>query len=65
MMHAHMGRSSEPAVFGAVALGWAIWLSRNDVVFNRNTTNSFMQVIFKGWIKSWLLLLKKKRRAIS
>jgi len=32
---------------GATALCWAIWLSRNDVSFNRTTINSFMQVIFR------------------
>jgi len=37
---------------GATALYWAIWLSRNDVVFIR-TSKSFLQAVFRGtsWIR--------------
>jgi hypothetical protein len=43
---------------GASALCWAIWLSRNDVVFNNTRVVTPMQVIFQGthWICCWALL---------
>jgi hypothetical protein len=43
----------------AAALCWAIWLSRNDVVFNSTKSNSSMQVTGIYWIRSWLLLFKE------
>ena len=33
---------------GVAAMCWAIWLSRNDIVFNRKPPNSYLQVIFRG-----------------
>ena len=49
---------------GIAALCWAVWLCRNDVVFNGSKTNSFVQVIFKGtyWARQWSLLLKEDDR---
>jgi hypothetical protein len=42
--------SSNRQIFlvGIGAMLWAIWLSRNDVVFNKVTISSSMQVIFRG-----------------
>jgi len=49
-------------IVGVAALCWAIWLSRNDVVFSKTTTNSFSQLIFRGtyWIRLWSQLSKEK-----
>jgi hypothetical protein len=49
---------------GATALYWAIWLSMNDVVFNRISTKSILQVVFRGiyWIREWMLLFKEEER---
>jgi hypothetical protein len=49
-------------IVGMTAMCWAIWLNRNDVVFQREVTNSFLQVIFRGtfWIRQWLLLSKEE-----
>jgi hypothetical protein len=33
---------------GASAFCWAIWLSRNDVVFDKSPIKSFMQVLYMG-----------------
>jgi hypothetical protein len=33
---------------GASAMYWVIWLTRNEVVFDRITTSSYLQVIFRG-----------------
>jgi len=35
---------------GVAAVCWAIWRSRNDIVFNRTIFNLIMQVIFRGHI---------------
>jgi hypothetical protein len=34
-------------IVGMAVMCWAIWLNRNDVVFQRKVTNSFLQVIFR------------------
>jgi hypothetical protein len=43
---------------GASALCWAIWLTRNDVVFDECQPKTFMQVLFRGthWLRRWALL---------
>lgn len=45
---------------GFSAICWAIWLNRNDMVFNCAKANTFMQVIFRAtyWARSWSLLLR-------
>lgn len=45
-------------IMGMVAMCWAIWLIRNDAVFQKKVTNSYLEVIFKGtyWIRQWFLL---------
>jgi hypothetical protein len=50
-------------LIGAAALCWALWLCRNDVVFQRSIPNSFAQVIFRGHFGSGVsrFYLKRKR----
>jgi hypothetical protein len=45
-------------VIGVAALCWAIWISRNELVFNKSQYVSILQVIFRGvfWIRSWAIL---------
>jgi hypothetical protein len=52
-------------LIGASALCWAIWLSRNDVIFKNSTTDSFLQVIFRATygIRCWSLLSKEEERS--
>jgi hypothetical protein len=63
-------------LLGAAALCWAIWLNRNDMVFNNVKSNTFIKVIFSTtyWIRTWLLLhkseearemLKKKKKGYN
>ena len=45
---------------GASALCWAIWLSKNDVVFDKSPTKTYMQVLYRGthWLRFWAQLQK-------
>jgi hypothetical protein len=47
---------------GASAICWAIWLTRNDIIFDKTAAPSYLQVIFRGtyWIRSWFLLQKEE-----
>jgi hypothetical protein len=47
---------------GASAICWAIWLTQNDIIFDKATTSSYLQVIFRRiyWTKSWSLLQKEE-----
>lgn len=46
------------SLVGASAIYWAIWLSRNDVIFNNVRTPSSLEVTLRGthWICFWALL---------
>jgi len=43
---------------GVAALCWAIWNTRNDIIFNRIKYNSILQLIFRGtyWLRFWAQL---------
>jgi hypothetical protein len=49
------GKLKRQALAGASAFCWAIWLSRNDVVFDKSLIKTFLQVLFRGthWLRSW------------
>ena len=49
---------------GASAICWAIWLTRNDIVFDKILAPFYLQVIFRGtyWARSWPLTEKKEDR---
>jgi hypothetical protein len=51
---------------GVAAFCWAIWISRNDIVFHKSNSLSILQVMFRGthWIKSWAILSKEDGRII-
>ena len=40
-------------MLGLVALCWALWLNRNDTVFDKKNSNSPLQVIYREtyWIR--------------
>jgi hypothetical protein len=50
-------------LLGVAVVCWAIWLSRNDVVFQRSKPNSCLLLIFRGafWIRSWSVLTKEEK----
>ena len=49
---------------GASVICWAIWLTRNDIVFDKALAPSYLQVIFKGtyWTRYQSLLQKEEDR---
>jgi hypothetical protein len=49
---------------GLAALLWALWLNRNEAVFQNSLSNSFVQVIFRGtyWTRCWSLLSKEEEK---
>lgn len=50
---------------GAIAICWAIWLSRNDVVFNKSPIKTYMQVLYRGtyWCRFWAQLQRHEEDA--
>ncbi|KAJ1255192.1 hypothetical protein BS78_K280700 [Paspalum vaginatum] len=59
-----MSKLRNQILAGTAALFWAIWLCRNDMVFNRTPITSFLQVIFRAtyWIRSCSPLFKEEER---
>ncbi len=55
-----VNKKSKLILFGASALCWVLWLSRNDSVFDKSPTVTYMQVIFKAtyWLRLWAQLQK-------
>ena len=51
---------------GFSALCWSIWKCRNDIVFNKNKTCNFLQVIHMvaHWVQLWAFLLSPDQRDI-
>ena len=42
----------------ASALLWTIWLTRNEIVFDKRKPKSLLQVLFRGtyWLRQWAIL---------
>jgi hypothetical protein len=42
-------------LIGTSAFCWAIWLSRNDVMFDKTPIKSFMQILYREmyWLHFW------------
>jgi hypothetical protein len=52
-------------LIGMVAFCWALWISRNDLVFQKSQFKSILQVMFRGaFIRSWFVLSKEEERII-
>jgi hypothetical protein len=47
---------------GLGAMVWSIWLSRNDLVFNKTPISSYMQVMFRVtyWTRTWAVFQKEE-----
>jgi hypothetical protein len=48
----------------AATLPWAIWLTRNEVVFDKYKLKSFLQILFRGthWLRQWAKLQRHDDR---
>lgn len=53
-------------LIGVAAFCWALWISRNEIVFQRSKSKSILQVIFRGmfWTRRWSILSKEEGRII-
>lgn len=50
-------------LLGVSSFGWSIWLSRNDVVFEKKKHSKyFLQVLLKGthWFRLWAKFLRSE-----
>jgi hypothetical protein len=61
--------SSKPmnlVLIGMAAFCWALWISRNDLVFQKSQYKFIFQVIFRGtfWIRSLSVISKEEGRII-
>ncbi|WVZ61530.1 hypothetical protein U9M48_011391 [Paspalum notatum var. saurae] len=52
------------SIAGAAALIWAIWLQRNDCVFDRKQPKSLLQVLFREtfWLRQWAKLQRHEEQ---
>jgi hypothetical protein len=58
------GNMRKLILVGIGAILWGIWLSRNDVVFDKRQVLSYMQVIYRAthWTKTWAIFQKEEDR---
>jgi hypothetical protein len=51
-------KNRKQILVGATALCWAIWTSRNDIIFDNSPLPIYMQVLFRAthWCRLWVLL---------
>lgn len=49
-------------LIGAIAVCWAVWMSRNDIVFNKSSSHNALQVLFRAtyWIRCWSKMSKEE-----
>ena len=52
---------------GVSAICWAMWLSRNDIVFDKVNPQPCLQILFRATygIRFWALLQKEDKLTIS
>ena len=53
-------KDKKQMLVGSSALCWAIWTSRNDMVFDKSPFKTYLQVLFRAtyWCRQWALLQK-------
>ena len=49
-------------IVGGGGICWAIWLTRNNIFFDKTILPSYLHVIFKeiDWARSWSILQKQE-----
>jgi hypothetical protein len=55
-------RTNRLVITGVSVFCWAIWISRNDLVFNNVSIFIYLQVLFRGtyWLRFWAQLQKNE-----
>jgi hypothetical protein len=58
------GNMRKLILVGIGAILWGIWLSRNDVIFDKSSILSYMQVIYRAthWTRTWSIFQKEEDR---
>ena len=59
-MFGYNTRAKNPILIEASAVYWALWLSKNEVVFDKTLPKSYLQVLFRVtyWLRFWAQLQK-------
>jgi hypothetical protein len=54
-LHRFNNRTKSLFMVGVAALCWAIWLSRNDIFFEKCSPKTYIQVLYRGthWCRFW------------
>jgi hypothetical protein len=54
-------------ITGVSALCWAIWISRNNLVFDNAQSMTYLQVLFRGthWLRLWAQLQRSEDPAAN
>jgi hypothetical protein len=52
---------------GVSAICWTIWISRNDIIFDKSSIKTYMHVLFRAtyWCWHWALLQQCEERTIE
>jgi hypothetical protein len=61
--HKQSGREFRSLLLiGAAALCWSLWLTRNELVFDKCSPKSILQVVFRAthWLRQWGLLQRNE-----
>ena len=61
-LNGYPAKLKKQMLIGVCAICWALWLCRNEVVFQKRYPNSFLQVIFRGtyWARLWSQLSEEE-----
>jgi hypothetical protein len=63
----NMSNTNKRLLFvGLCAMFWSIWLSQNDIIFNKKSISSYMQVMFRTtyWTRTWASFQKEEGQVI-
>jgi len=61
-LNGYPAKLKKQMLIGVSAICWALWLCRNEAVFQKRYPNSFLQVIFRGtyWARLWSQLSEEE-----
>jgi hypothetical protein len=52
---------------GVSVICWAIWISRNGIIFDKSSMKTYMQVLFRAthWCRQWAQLQQRDEHIIN